>query len=169
VKNTLENLGYVALAMLVYLLMLLVISLVLGRLELAWAICKGFGLLWVVVATEQVVQGVVQKVFGWSELEHFGVVVFNLLVALGLCLAWSAFVVLEVTRSVQGIGWLGAGLGYGFGLIGTWLGFGVVTSFFTGSLYRMVGLAITGLGFLGFAMFPAVPQNVFGWFFALWQ
>jgi hypothetical protein len=93
----------------------------------------------------------------------------NVLLTLGLCLAWAAFVALEVTRAAQGIGWLGAGLLYAFGLVGVWLGFGVVTGFFTGSLYRMTGLFVSALGFVGFALFPALAQAAFGWFFALWQ
>jgi hypothetical protein len=70
---------------------------------------------------------------------------------------------------VQGMGWLGAGLLYGLGLVGAWFGFGVVTGFFTGSLYRMAGLVVSALGFVGFVLFPAIAQGVFGWFFALWQ
>jgi hypothetical protein len=169
VKDALENLGYTALAVLAYLLLTLVVTLVLGRVDMAWALCKGFVVLWLIVAIEQTLQGTVQKVMRWSELEHLGVVIFNVLMVLGLCLAWAAFVALEVTRSVQGIGWLAVGLLYVLGLVGAWLGFGVVTGFFTGSLYRLAGLAVTVLGFVAFGLFPALAQGAFGWFFALGQ
>jgi hypothetical protein len=82
VKDTLENLGYIALAMLAYLLLALVVVLVLGRVDMTWALCKGFVLLWAIVAAEQALQGVAQNALRLSELEHLGVVVFNLLMAL---------------------------------------------------------------------------------------
>jgi hypothetical protein len=167
VKDALENLGYVALAMLAYLLLLLVPGLVLGRVELVWALGKGFGLLWVFLALEQAVQGVVQKTLRLSELEHLGLVVFNLLLVLGVCLVWSGFVAVRVVQAVQGTGWWGAGLLYGLGLVGAWLGFGVVTGFFTGTLYRLAGLVVTALSFVGFVLFPALAQGLFGWLFVL--
>jgi hypothetical protein len=169
VKDTLENLGYVALAVLAYLLVALLVTLVLGRVELAWVLTKGFLLLWVLLFVEQAVQSFVQRVLRLSELEHWGLVLFNLLLTLVLCLAWSAFVSLEVTRAVADMGWLGIGVLHLLGLIGAWLGFGAITSFFTGTLYRMTGLAVAVLGYVGFAIFPNLAQGICGWFVALWQ
>jgi hypothetical protein len=167
VNDALEKMGYVALAVLAYLSVALLATLMLGRIELAWVLAKGFLMLWVFLYLEQIVQAIVQKTFHLSELEHLGVVLFNLFLTVGFCLAWSAFLALEVTRAANG--WLGVGVLHLLGLVGAWLGFGVITSFFTGTLYRMTGLAVAVLGYGGFAIFPASAQDIFGWFFALGQ
>jgi hypothetical protein len=168
-KDTLENLGYVILAVLAFLVMVLLATLILGRIELAWALTKGFLLLWAFLFAEQAIQAFVQRVLRLSELEHWGLVLFNLLLTLVLCLVWSAFVSLEVTRAVADIGWLGIGVLHGLGLIGAWLGFGAITGFFTGTLYRISGLVVSLLGYVVFAIFPNLAQGIFGWFFVLWQ
>ena len=56
---------------------------------------------------------------------------------------------------------------YGIGLLSSYLAFAVATSFYQGSIYKVVALPLALIAYLAFCLWPAAARAIYGWFFAL--
>jgi hypothetical protein len=70
---------------------------------------------------------------------------------------------------VQGAGAAGwiVGLLYVVGFLASYIGEQVVGAIFTGTIYQLANLVLALLGFVMFALWPAVARALFGWFLNL--
>jgi hypothetical protein len=61
-----------------------------------------------------------------------------------------------------------AGILWFTGLFTSWMAYGVVSTYYSGSFYKGINLPLAALAFLLFAVWPAAARFLFGWFFNLW-
>ncbi len=152
----------------VFLVVVGIFTLILGKPELAWALTKGFALLWLMLLVISQVHNFFLRLIRASIDSKYALFVgSNVLVVMVFCLVWTAFTVLQVIGQNTGLGWLAVGVVYSLGLVSSWIGFGVVTTIYNGTLYQLFGLFITAVSYIVFCIFPNFATQLFGWFFAL--
>lgn len=116
-------------------------------------------LLWVLLFVSIQVVSLLCKVFRWSNdatvplIINVFIVIILLLLS-GLLLAW------YTQASFEALGTWQRGVLHVLGFLYAYLMFAVVTSFYTGSIFKLVGLAVALLSYLVFAFFPALTSNL---------
>ncbi|MEY4531643.1 MAG: hypothetical protein RLZZ156_2364 [Deinococcota bacterium] len=167
-REDLENVAILAGVTVVFLVVTAILTLVLGRLELTWALTKGFLLLWLMLLVISEVHNFFLRLIRANVHNKYELFVgSNVLVVMVFCLVWTAFNVLQVLGQTMGLGWLTTGIIYFLGLVSSWIGFGVVTTIYNGTLYQMLGLFVTAFSYVIFCIFPNFATQLFGWFFGL--
>lgn len=111
----------------------------LGRLPLAIALAKGFGVLWIAV---------------WAT-------------GGGLQMGWSAFAALTVSDLGAGASFWTAAILAVVGALACLAAYYVVSSVYQGAIYRLVNLPLALISFLVFSVWPASARALYGWFFQL--
>lgn len=141
----------------------------LGKVDLAFRLANGFGIFWFVtcVVTFFVIR--IQHLFRINLYERGNTfMAMNLIASVALVMGWSAFVTLNIRNFASGAPlWLTVVL-WLIGIVSSWIACLIVGSFYTGHLYRFVSLLLALVSFLVFAIWPAIGQTLYGWFFALW-
>lgn len=137
-----------------------------GHAALAWQFAKGYALLWLLLLVISPLLNFIQRMFRLNLYDNAKVfVASNLLVSGVLVLGWSAFAALAV-QNAGATGWV-AGLLYVVGLVASYIGEQVVGAIFNGTIYQLANLALALMGFIVFAVWPALAGNLFSWFFNL--
>jgi hypothetical protein len=137
-----------------------------GHGALAWQVAKGYALLWVLLLVISPILNFVQRMFRLNMYDNGNVfVASNLLVSGVLVLGWSAFAALAV-QGAGASGWI-VGWLYVVGFLASYVGEQVVTTIFNGTIYQLANLVLALLGFIVFALWPALAGQLFGWFFNL--
>jgi hypothetical protein len=116
-------------------------------------------LLWVLLFVSIQVVSLLCKAFRWSDDATVPLVI-NVLVV--IVLLWlSALLLAWYTQvSVEPLGTWQRGFLNVLGFLYVYLMFAVVTSFYTGSIFKLVGLGVALLSYLVFAFFPALTSNL---------
>jgi hypothetical protein len=167
-----QNDLFEALVALVLNLLLLVLAALLlwplHRLPLALSLAKGSGMLWIVVCVVVVLVTRIQHLFRVNLYDHANAFVLsNLVVSCFLQAGWAAFAALAVRSVVPGLPVWGVTLLYLAGALSCLIAFFVVSSFFRGTLYKLVSLPLALAAFLVFSVWPASGHALYGWFFQL--
>ena len=140
----------------------------LGKTTMAFRLVKGFWCFWAVLIITASLLAVVQRIFRmdlYSRSDAY--VISGLAVSSCLQAGWSAFAALVVQNSVTGAPiWMMIIL-YAGGFLSTYVACVIVGAFFTGTLYRMVSLALGVVSFVVFSVWPAAGNAIYGWFFDL--
>jgi hypothetical protein len=137
-----------------------------GHGALAWQFAKGYVLLWGLLLVLSPILNLIQRMFRLNLYDNGNVfVASNLLVSGVLVLGWSAFAALAV-QGAGAAGWI-VGLLYVVGFLASYIGEQVVGAIFTGTIYQLANLVLALLGFVMFALWPAVARALFGWFLNL--
>lgn len=167
-RQDLENVMILAGVTVVFLFFSGILTLILGKLELTWALTKGFLLLWLMLLVVSGVHNFFLRLIRSNIHDKAGLFVgSNVLVVMVFCLVWAAFNVFQVIGQSTGLGWLANVMVYFLGLVSSWIGFGVVTTIYNGTLYQMLGLSVTAFSYVIFCIFPNLATQLFGWFFGL--
>ena len=167
-REDLENVAILAGVTLVFLVVLGIVTLILGRFELTWALTKGFALLWLMLFIISELHNFFLRLARANVHNKYELFVgSNLLVVSIFCLAWAAFNVLQVVALSTNLGWLAVGMVYFLALVSSWIGFSVITTIYNGTLYQLFGLGLTAVSYLIFCVFPNFATQLFGWFFNL--
>lgn len=136
----------------------------LGYSSLAWSFANGFGLLWVMLFVIGPILNLIQRAFGLNMYDKANVfVASNLLVSGVLVLGWSAFAALAV-QGIGAAGWIVWAL-YLIGLLASYIAEQVVGAIFNGTIYQLANLVLALVSFIVFAIWPALANKLFGWFF----
>ena len=137
-----------------------------GHGALTWKLAKGYALLWVLLLVLSPILNIIQRMLRLNAYDNTNVfVASNLLVSGVLVLGWSAFAALEV-QSARATGWV-LGLLYVIGFLASYIGEQVVGAIFNGTIYQLANLGLALVGFIVFAIWPALGRTLFGWFFHL--
>jgi hypothetical protein len=148
----------------VYLLLTGLVLWLFGAGSRTLALAAGFGLLWLALLMFSAAGVTIERVLRFNLNDRFvGFVAVNMLTSVPLVLLWAMFLG-EWARAGAAAGF-SAILLYLVGFVGSYIGYTVVTSLHTGTLYRMVCLPAAVIGFIVFALVPAPGQSVFGWLF----
>jgi hypothetical protein len=148
-KDELENISILAGVTLAFLVFSSLLTLIIGRFEFTWGLTKGFAVLWLALFIVHGVQNFLLRLIRSNMYDKSGIFVgSNLLFSSLFCLIWVSLTVLQVQLNRSDLGWFALVLLYGLGLLSSYVGFGVVTTFYTGTLYRMVGLVLTVLAYV---------------------
>ncbi|HEV2861748.1 MAG TPA: hypothetical protein VGX48_12125 [Pyrinomonadaceae bacterium] len=140
----------------------------LGRAGLAWQLTKGYGVFWVVLASSILLLALYRRVFRVDVDDNFDAYALPAVVASGFIQAgWSAFAALTVRGAADGAGlWTAVAL-YAVGFVSAYVAFGIVSSYYGGSLYRTLNLPLSAASFVLFCLWPAAGRVLYGWFFGL--
>lgn len=140
----------------------------LGKPMMALRLAKGYSILWVVTALTGAALYRVQKFFRVDTDTHYdALVISNLAHAVLLLAGWSAFAALTIRVFVSGTpGWIALIL-WLIGLLSSHIAFIVLSSFYKGTVYKMVNAILASITFIVFAVWPASGRAIYGWFFDL--
>ena len=140
----------------------------LGHAALAWQLAKGYGILWVVIASSILLLALYRRLFRVDVDDNFDAYVIPALVfSVVIQAGWSAFAALTVRGAAEGAGlWTTVAL-YAVGFVSSYVAFGIVSSYYGGSLYKTVNLPLSAAGFVLFCLWPAAGRALYGWFFDL--
>ncbi len=138
----------------------------LGRTLLALRLAKGYALFWLVIYVTLLVLILCRRIFRMGLDSHFDAYVLSNLAFSGLLQAgWSAFAALTVHGFVGSTpGWAGVALLYLGGLLSCYVAFNIVSSFYSGSLYRRVNLPLALVSYIVFSAWPVGGRVLYGWF-----
>jgi hypothetical protein len=140
----------------------------LDRLQLALGLAKGSGILWIAVCVAFVLVLRIQRLFGVNLYDHPDAYVSsNLVVSCFLQTGWAAFTAQAVRSFVPGLPVWGVVLSYLAGALSCLMAFFVVSSFYQGTVYKLISLPLALTGFLVFSVWPASSRALYGWFFRL--
>jgi hypothetical protein len=141
----------------------------LGHLPLAITLLKGFGLFYVAVWVFFLAMVGAHRVFRIDDDTHFDAYLLTNLAAGAIpMVGWTAFAALAVREAAAGQPvWRAGILGF-IGLFTSWMAYGVVSTYYSGSFYKRINLPLAAGAFLLFAVWPAAARFLFGWFFNLW-
>lgn len=142
----------------------------LGRAALAWELTKGYGILWVVIASSILLLALYRRVFRVDVDDNFDAYVIPAILISGVIQAgWSAFAALAVRGAAAGAGlWTTAAL-YAVGFVSSYVAFGIVSAYYNGSLYKTINLPLSAASFVLFCLWPAAGRALYGWFFDLFR
>jgi hypothetical protein len=128
----------------------------LDRLMLALGLAKGYGVLWLAICLTAVLLNHIQRFFRVNLYEHFNAYMLsNLVVSCFLQMGWSAFAALTVNNFVTGVPIWMALILYLAGFLSCLIAFFAVSSFYQGTIYKLVSLPLALAGFLVFSVWPA--------------
>lgn len=140
----------------------------LGKAALVLRLAKGYVILWLVTALTAVLVYRVQRLLRVDTDTHYDALVISNLSHAAIMLAgWSAFAALAVRDVVSDVAtWLSAIL-WLVGFLSSYIAFNVLTSFYSGQVYKLINLIVASASFIFFAVWPAAGRAIFGWFFNL--
>jgi hypothetical protein len=140
----------------------------LDRLPLALSLAKGSGVLWIAAGVAFVLVLRIQRLFGVNLYDHPDAYVrSNLVVSCFLQAGWAAFAALAVRSFVPGLPAWSVALLYVAGAASCLMAYFVVSSFYQGTVYKLISLPLALAGFLVFSVWPASGRALYGWFFRL--
>lgn len=140
----------------------------LGRLPLAIALAKGFGVLWIAVWATAALANILQRAFRVNMYDRAtAYVVAGLATGGGLQMGWSAFAALTVSDQGAGASFWTAAILAVVGALACLAAYYVVSSVYQGAIYRLVNLPLALISFLVFSVWPASARALYGWFFQL--
>lgn len=100
--------------------------------------------------------------------DHFDAyVISNLVASCVLQAGWSAFAALTIRSFVPDTSTWTAVILYLVGILSSLIAFYAVSSFYQGTLYRLVSLPLALICLLVFSIWPGMGNVLYGWFFAL--
>ncbi|NJM42527.1 MAG: hypothetical protein HC853_18205 [Anaerolineae bacterium] len=139
----------------------------LGYIGLAWSLAKGFGLLWVATFGSIVLSNFIEQRFRVNLYDRPNThLALNVLLSSALVCAWSAIAMNTLQNAISASGnvplWLAVAL-HIVGLLACYAGFVVVTAFYRGTFYGLVGLGLALLCFVVFTLAPAIAKTLGGW------
>lgn len=138
-----------------------------GELGFAVYLALGFGVFWVAILISMAFLVLMEKVFRIDRDEHYTVyIVLNLAVSTFIMLGWTAFIGVTLSALEERSFGIEA-VCYVLGFLACYLAFAVLTAFYSGSIYKVVNLALVLVGFLLFAFWPAAGTVLYGWLFTL--
>ncbi|MCA1634601.1 MAG: hypothetical protein LC802_13140 [Acidobacteria bacterium] len=140
----------------------------LGRTALLIRLAWGYAVLWLVILITYALINRIQRFFRVDADSHFDAYVLsNLSHSIFLLAGWSAFAALAVRDSV-GVApaWVAVIL-YVVGFLSSYVAFIVLSSFYIGSIYKLLNLTVALVSFVVFAVWPAAGRVLYGWFFGL--
>lgn len=141
----------------------------LGHLPLAFALLKGFGLFYLGMWVFFLVMVAAHRLFRIDDDTHFDAYLLTNLAAGALpMVAWTAFAALTIRGAAAGQPLWRAAILWFIGLFTSWMAYGVVATYYSGSFYKRINLPLAGVAFLLFAVWPAAARFLFGWFLDLW-
>jgi hypothetical protein len=142
----------------------------LGRPMLAFRLAKGYAILWVVLYVIAALVNRIQGFFRVNIYDHPDAYVnSNLAVSCLLQAGWSAFAALTVHSFIAGAPiWIVLIL-YLIGVLSCLIAFFAVSSFYQGTIYKLISLPLALAGFIVFSVWPASGRVIFGWFFNLFS
>lgn len=88
----------------------------------------------------------------------------NLLASAVVTACWAGFAALQADSAAAGEPLWAAILLYVVGLLASWIAFTVISTFYQGTLYRDVNLAVAVGGYVLLVAWPAAARFAFGWF-----
>ena len=141
----------------------------LHRLQLAFSLAKGLALFLLLVAAASFALGKAHdalRVNLYDRPDAF--LLSNLAVSALLVVAWAAFAALAARSAAAGAPVWAAAVVYAAGLVGTHLGYTLVSAFWTGTFYRYRNLPVAAAAYLLFCLLPAAARFLVGWFPGLW-
>lgn len=140
----------------------------LGQTMLSLRLLKGYVVFWTVTVITAVALYLVQRWFRVDSETHVDAyVISNLGHAVILLIGWSAFATLAVHGFVGGIRTWPAVILWIVGAFSSVVAFVVITSFYRGSIYRVINVSVSLFSFAVFALWPASGRAMFGWFLNL--
>ena len=142
--------------------------LALDWLLLALSLAKGSGILWIGIFGTAVLVSRIHGFFGINLYDHSNAyVISNLVVSSFLQMGWAAFASMAVQGFTDGMSVWIVGILYSVTFLSCFITFFAVSSFYRGTIYRLVGLPLALISFILFSMWPASGLWMFGWFFDL--
>ena len=140
----------------------------LGKIELAFRLANGYGIFWLTVSVLTFFVIRIQHIFRINLYDRGNAfLAMNLAASVVLVVGWSAFAALTISSFVGGTPfWLVAVL-WIIGFVSSFIACLIVGSFYMGHLYKFVSLPLALASFLVFAIWPAIGQALYGWFFTL--
>ena len=166
-KELFEDL-YTSVVNLVFIGILALVFWLLGRLDFAVHLMKGYWVFWIVLPTTAVVLVLFQRIFKVDLDSHPDTFIVSGIVVGGFLQAgWSAFAALTSVQYSAGASvWLTI-LIYVSGFISSYVSFGLISVYYTGSFYRTINLPLSAASFVLFSIWPAAARLLYGWFFDL--
>jgi hypothetical protein len=138
----------------------------LGYIGMAWSQAKGFGLLWVTTFVSIVLSNFIEQRFRVNLYDRPNThLALNVLLSSALVCAWSAIAMNSFQTAIAASNpplWLNVVL-HGIGLLACYAGFVVVTAFYRGTFFGLVGLGLTLLCFVVFTLWPTLARILGGW------
>ncbi|MEY2488077.1 MAG: hypothetical protein QOC70_19 [Verrucomicrobiota bacterium] len=138
-----------------------------GKATLTIHLAKGYGLFWAVLAlTSWMIALGCRMLRVETDPPSTIYVVMNLCVSAFLQAGWSAFAALTVRN------FMGASTGttvalWAVGFVSSYVGFAIAGLFYQGTLYKLINAPLALLGYVVFAVWPAMAHSLYGWFFAI--
>jgi hypothetical protein len=152
----------------VFVALVALLLLPLGKTPLALRLVKGYGVFWIVTVLTALVLYRLQKLFRVGTDEHYDAfLISNLSHGVVLLAGWSAFAALAVRGFVGGVPLWVAAIMWLVGVLSSYVAFIVLSAFYTASVYKVVNAVAALVSFLVFALWPAGARATFGWFFNL--
>ncbi len=166
-KKEVQEIGVALLLNVIVMAVLALLLWALGRPAVGLHFAKSYGVLWILLVVSIIVLAALESLAGINLDTHFNtIVVVNLSVSVLLVTGWSAFAALVMHKAAQDASWFVAGSLYVLGFLSCYLTFAVMTSFYSGSIYKIVTLPLALISFIVFALWPVAARTLFGWFFA---
>ena len=140
----------------------------LGRTTAALGLAKGYWWFWTILIISAALLALAHRFFRMDLYSHSDAyVITGLVVSSFLQVGWSAFAALVIHHSVAGAPvWISV-IKYTVGGFSSYVACVIVGVFFTGTLYRMVSLALGLVSFIVFSVWPTAAGAIYGWFFDL--
>lgn len=163
-KNAMGNMLIIVVINIAFLLLAGFALWLFGAAERALGLAGGFGMLWLTLFGVSVLGAVVERALRFS-IDHrtVGFITVNLLTSVPLTLLWAIFLGAWARAGVEA--GHSAILLYLAGFIAAFIGYAVVTSLHTGTIYALACLPAAMIGFVVFALIPGPGQSMFGWLF----
>lgn len=152
----------------VFLGLILLLLLPLGKVMFALQLAKGYAFFWMITIIVIVIFGAIQIWLRLSIYNRYRAFLFsNFLPSTYLVMGWSAFAAFTVQSFAATTSrWIIAIL-YLVGFLSSYFAFNVIAPFFTGELYRIVNGILALISFVVFAIWPQGGRFLYGWFFNL--
>lgn len=136
----------------------------LGKGWLALSLAKGYWMFWIVLYVTALFLLLFRKIFRIDLETRLDAYVISAVVVGGLLQAgWSAFAALTARDFLADASvWVAAAI-YFFGLLSCFVSVAIVSTQFTGQLYRPLNLGIAAGAFALFALWPWAARATYGW------
>ncbi len=140
----------------------------LGSQILAFRMAQGYVIFWVTFVVATMLLNGIHRFFKVNIYDHADAYVnSNVAVSGFLQVGWSAFAALVVQDlAVSRPFWRGLSL-YFVGFLSCYITFNIVSSFYTGSIYKTINLPLAFVSFIVFSIWPVLARVTFGQFFQL--
>lgn len=134
----------------------------LGKAGLAIELARGFAVLWLALEAIHLLAALAVAVFRiQTDNPGLGYVLCGVIASGFLQMGWAAFAASRLPLFVAGASWWQVGMAYAIGAVSCYVAAVVIGLVYTGSLYRLTGLAIAALSFIVFVAFPRLAQAIF--------